>query len=102
MAPSTRSTTRPVVGAARARQGRSGRHVLWVLVFGVLLTVLGFTAAYLWKADDLGSANINNPRSNAAAVFNAPESGAINPQPYQKATPPETNHTAPDPGAAAK
>jgi hypothetical protein len=35
------------MGATRARQGRSGRHMLWVLVFGLGLVILGLAAAYL-------------------------------------------------------
>ena len=88
MAPTTRSTTRPVMGATRARQGRSGRHVLWVLIFGTALVILGFAAAFLWKSDDLSSANTNNGPANAAATgWAAPEPAAVNPQPAEKASP---------------
>jgi len=93
MAPSTRSTS--PIGVTRARQGRSGRHVLLVLVFGLLLVVLGFTAAFLWKKGDFESANSNNGPSTAGRMYNTPEPAPINTQPDQKATPPETNHTAP-------
>ena len=89
MAPTTRSTDPPVMGATRARQGRSGRHMLWVLVFGLGLVILGFAAAYLWKAGDLRSANVNNGPADAAATnWKAPEPAAVNPQPG-------TDHTAP-------
>ena len=87
MAPTTRSNNHPVMGATRARQGRSGRHVMWVLIFGLALVILGFTAAFLFKADDLGSANVNNGPVNAAATgWTAPEPAAVNPQPDEKAT----------------
>ncbi|MGA0605642.1 hypothetical protein ACO2Q0_06540 [Phenylobacterium sp. VNQ135] len=78
MASSTRETSRPVVGATRARQGRSGRHVLLVLGFGLLLVILGFAAAYMWRSDDLASTNTNNGPSDRAEVFNAPEPAPIN------------------------
>lgn len=100
MAPTTRSPTQPAVDATRARQGRLGRPILFVLLVSLLLVVLGFFAAYTWKADDFASTEPNNGKQAAdAQAFNAPEPAAINPQPYQKATAPETNHTAPDPSA---
>lgn len=79
MALSTRETSRPTVGATRARQGRPGRHVLWVLVFGLLLVILGFVAAYAWKADDLASTGTDSRRSAATSeLFTAPEPAPIN------------------------
>jgi hypothetical protein len=100
MASTERPNARPVLGVVRARQGRTGAHVLWVLVFGVLLTVLAFAAAYLWNLPSFHSANVNNPAASstsgpAAKNWQAPEPAPINPQPYQNATPPEQNHTAP-------
>ena len=60
MAPSTRSTTRPPhLGVTRARQGRLGRHVLWVLLVALLLVVLGFFATWTWQAQDLASCEIS-------------------------------------------
>jgi hypothetical protein len=41
---------RPTLGATRARQGRTGRQILWVLVFGVALVILGFALAYAWQS----------------------------------------------------
>lgn len=78
MASSTRETSRPAVGATRVRQGRSGRHVFWVLVFGLLLVILGFVAAYMWQADDLARTEANNGPASRAEVFNAPEPAPIN------------------------
>ena len=44
-------TERPqVMNATRARQGRWGRHVFWVLVFGTMLAALGMFAAWTWKS----------------------------------------------------
>lgn len=47
----SQDTERPaVLSATRARQGRWGRHVFWVLVFGTLLAALGMFAAWSWRA----------------------------------------------------
>jgi hypothetical protein len=51
---------RPVLSTTRARQGLTGRHVFWVLVFGTLLAALGLFAAWTWYAPDLASTNSNN------------------------------------------
>lgn len=66
--------SRPVLNATRARSGRYGRHMLWVLLFGTLLAALGLFAAWTWKAPDLSAANTNNPRVSTAGspAFNAP------------------------------
>lgn len=78
MAFPTRFSSRTVLGVTRARQGRSGRPIVWVLVFGLALTVLGFFAAYAWKADDLASTEVNNAREpQDAQVFDAPSSPAV-------------------------
>jgi hypothetical protein len=78
MALSTRETSRPAVGATRARQGRSGRHVFWVLLFGTLLAALALFAAWTWRSGDLASTNSNNGPAAEAPVFNAPEPAPIN------------------------
>lgn len=105
MAPPTSSTPtegHPTVDATRARQGRLGRPVLMVLLAALALVVIGFAITYAFRADDFARTEPNNGKEAAdARAFNAPEPAAINPQPYQKATPPETNHVAPDPGASA-
>lgn len=66
-------SSRPTLNATRARQGRWGRHMLWVLLFGTLLAAIGLFAAWTWEASDLASANSNNGSSKAATVFHAPE-----------------------------
>jgi hypothetical protein len=98
MALSTRTSSRPVMGATRARQGRAGRHIFWVLLFSTLLAALGIFAAWTWKSGDLASANADNGRAKPAArLFNSPEPAPVVPQPYQNGTAPESNHTRPDP-----
>jgi hypothetical protein len=95
-------TTRPVLNATRARQGRYGRHMIWVLLGGLFLVIAAFAAIWAWKANDFARANVNNGPGNVnsasapgePAAFQAPEPAALGNQPYQKATPPQTNPTA--------
>jgi hypothetical protein len=82
------SQDRPTLGATRARQGRMGRNIFWVLVFGVVLTVLGFAATWAWKAGDFASAEpSNSARTADAASFGAPRPDAASRQNYQKGGP---------------
>ena len=82
------SQDRPTVGATRARQGRMGRNIFWVLVFGVALTVLGFAATWAWKAGDLASTQAKStPQSADAASYAAPRPDAASRQNYQKGGP---------------
>ncbi|HVI31183.1 hypothetical protein [Phenylobacterium sp.] len=88
MALSTRYSNRTTLGATRARQGRFGRHVVWVLLFGTILAALGLFAAWTWKSGDLASTEPNNAREAAdARAFNAPEPAAINTPPPQATQP---------------
>jgi hypothetical protein len=74
MALSTRETTGPVISATRARQGRTGRHVFWVLVFGTLLATLALFAAWTWRSGDLASTEPDNGRQlSDATAFSAAE-----------------------------
>jgi hypothetical protein len=49
---STRDEDRPapVANATRARQGRWGRNIFWVLVFGTLLAALGMFLAWTYRS----------------------------------------------------
>jgi hypothetical protein len=80
------SQDRQTVGATRARQGRTGRNILWVLVFGIALTVLGFAATWAWKAGDLAGPNGQQTATSpaAAGAFHAPRPDAASRQNYQK------------------
>lgn len=49
------SRERLPLGAIRARQSRIHGNILWGLLFGVALTVLGFAATWAWKAGDLAA-----------------------------------------------
>jgi hypothetical protein len=86
--PRSADPQRPVLNATRARQGRYGRHMVWVLVFSTLLAGIGLLLAWTWKAPSFAHANSNKSPSKAAAVFHAPEPAPIVPQPGQ-------DHTAP-------
>ena len=76
-------SSRPVLNATRARQGRWGKHMIWVLLFGTLLAAVALFGAWTWKAPDLAKANVNDGKgaTNATGVpFNAPEPGVKVPQ----------------------
>lgn len=75
--------SRPILGATRARQGRIGRHMIWVLLFGTLLAVIGLFAAWTWKAPALAtSAAVNDKQPADSQAFKAPEPAPLaNPAP---------------------
>ena len=77
-----RDTDRPPnLNATRARQGRWGRHVFWVLVFGTLLAALGLFAAWTWRAPDLASTEPTKLEAQQQArTFDTPEPPPPNPQ----------------------
>jgi hypothetical protein len=82
------SQDRPTVGATRARQGRMGRNIFWVLVFGVALTILGFAATWAWKAGDFASTEPKNAAQAAdSGSFSSPRPDAASRQNYQKGGP---------------
>jgi len=66
------------VSATRVRQGRWGRHVLWVLIASVLASALAVTAIWLWLAGDLaGSQHTSTPTAREAAGFHTtPQPGS--------------------------
>ena len=79
---------RTTLSATRARQGRFGRHMIWVLLFGTLLAALGLFAAWTWKAPALAASDAGKDARPAAHSFNAPEPAAIaNPAPAVPAKP---------------
>lgn len=51
----TRSTVRPGLNATRARQGRFGVHMFWVLAVSTALAALALFGAWTWRMDDLRS-----------------------------------------------
>jgi hypothetical protein len=76
---SSRESERPVVNATRARQGRWGRPVMLVLIFGTLLAALGMFAAWSWKSADEGPPGPGQERVDGRG-FGAPEPPPPNPQ----------------------
>lgn len=87
MAPSTRSSP-PHLNVTRARQGRLGRDVLFVLLAAMLLVIIGFFATFTWKAGDLASTEPNNARQPAdAQPFKAPPPAAATRQNYEEGGP---------------
>lgn len=77
---SSEDTPRPALNATRARQGRWGRHMFWVLLFGTLLAALGLMAAWFWKAPALTASETPvAERAASAAAFDAPEPVAPTP-----------------------
>lgn len=69
---SSRETEKPVLNATPARQGRWGRQIFWVLVFGTLLAALGMFAAWTWKSADEGPAGTSQETVDGRG-FGAPE-----------------------------
>lgn len=56
-----------VLPATRARQGRAGRPVLWVLLISIALATMALIGAWLWRSDDLAATAPNNAREAADA-----------------------------------
>ena len=50
----------PVLNATRARQGRWGRHVFWVLIISIVLAALALFGAWTFRANDLAAVEVNN------------------------------------------
>ena len=82
MAYSSRQTStegHPVLNETRARQGRFGRHMFWVLVISTVLAAMGLVAAWAWRAPEFATANSGNGPAKSGPVFNAPEPAAPTP-----------------------
>jgi hypothetical protein len=67
MASPIRGQGHPVLTATRARQGRYGRHVLWVLLASTALAALALFGAWTWKAPDLAATEPHNAKQPADA-----------------------------------
>jgi hypothetical protein len=67
----------PVLHATEARQGRRGRHVLWILVVSLVLVVAALFGTWWARSGDLAATNVNNgARDVPAPTFDAPEPAA--------------------------
>jgi hypothetical protein len=69
----------PELSATKARQGRLGRDIFWVLAISVALAVVALTLAWIYRASEAN----NGKQPAAARAFDAPPS-----QPIQSAAPP--------------
>ena len=76
-----------VLSSTRARQGRYGRHVLWVLLVSTALAAIALFAAWTWRAPDLARAT-NGPSKAAAASFDSGPPGVqVRQRPAQPGAP---------------
>ncbi|EJL37400.1 hypothetical protein PMI01_00686 [Caulobacter sp. AP07] len=50
----------PVLNATRARQGRWGKHVFWVLIVSTVLAAIALFGAWSMRSGDLASVERNN------------------------------------------
>jgi hypothetical protein len=74
----------PDLPATKARQGRMGRDVFWVLLISVVLAAVGLGVAWIWRAPQLAASEAHNGKQPAVAQsFNAQP-----PQPVESAAPP--------------
>lgn len=72
MAVLSRNSDHAVLNATRARQGRFGRHVFWVLLVSTALAAMALFGAWTWQADNLASTEVNNGKQPAdAQAFSA-------------------------------
>lgn len=60
------TTGHPVIATTRARQGRWGRHALWVLIVSFILAALALAATWGMRAGDLARVE-GNQRANTPA-----------------------------------
>ncbi|MBP7651070.1 MAG: hypothetical protein KA085_11700 [Phenylobacterium sp.] len=80
MAVLSRHSDHPILNATRARQGRFGRHVFWVLLVSTALAAMALFGAWTWQADNLASTEVNNARQPADAQafkMGAPAEGTL-------------------------
>lgn len=85
---SSDSTGHQVLPATRARQGRFGRHMFWVLLVSTALAAIALFGAWTWRADDLASTAPNNARQpEDAQPFQQGDPVALQVPPTNGATP---------------
>ena len=53
----------PVLNATRARQGRPGRHIFWLLVISTVLAAAALFGAWGMRSGDLAGVERNNGAS---------------------------------------
>jgi hypothetical protein len=48
------------LNATRARQGRWGKHLFWILIVSTVLAAIALFGAWSYRADDLAAVEVNN------------------------------------------
>lgn len=87
----------PVLNTTEARQGRRGRHALWILIVSLFLVVIALFGSWISRSGDLAATNANNgARESDAVAFNAPEPA---PRVVNDAVPNGSAYSQPDPQA---
>jgi len=68
----------PRLNATRARQGRWGRHVFWVLIVSTVLAALALFGAWTYRANDLAAVEVNNGAKTPAEAqrYDTPQTPA--------------------------
>ena len=91
MADTGRTTDRTTIGATRARQGRRGVGMMWVLLIGLALVILGFAITWALQPAGVSPATSGGQQkitqSSDASGFQAPRPDAASRQNYQKGGP---------------
>lgn len=70
----------PRVNATRARQGRFGRHVFWILIVSTVLAAMALFGAWSFRAKDLAAVEANRGATTAAEA----QSGTTPQQPARQ------------------
>ena len=65
------TSTGPRGSATRARQGRFGRHIFWVLIVSTVLAALALFGAWSFRAQDLAAVDVNTGATTPAEARSA-------------------------------
>ncbi len=71
----------PTIRATRARSGRMGVNIFWVLLIGTLLAALGMFAAWTLRSDDLAATEADRNVPAESRAFDAPIPATVVPPP---------------------
>ena len=67
----------PVLNVTEARQGRRGKHVLWILLASLVLVVAALFGSWAARAPQLATTEDRaNPQMENSQTFSAPEPAA--------------------------
>ncbi|WP_293677873.1 hypothetical protein [uncultured Phenylobacterium sp.] len=87
---SPRESGHPVLNTTRARQGRWGRQVFWVLVFGTVLAGLGMLLAYTWRGEADPAPGSVAAQQGIGPAYDTPAAPAVAPAPSPTSPGPAT------------